>query len=89
MVCNVCEGIYSREEWWDHIISREHQQALHRENVKAPTAVLHGYDSPVKWEPLDRVWDDESPWRESDDDFATDDNNNLVPWSWRAKEAAI
>jgi len=59
------------------------------DNVKAPAAVLHGYDSPVKWEPLDRVWDDDSPWRESDDDFATDDNNNLAPWSWRAKEAAI
>ena len=89
IVCNSCDGIYSREEWWEHIISKEHQQSLHRQNVKDPASVLHGYDSPVKWEPLDRNWSDSSPWRESDDDFATDDNNNLVPWSWRAKEAAI
>ena len=39
------------------------------------------------WVPLP-VNGDDSPWRESDDDFAFDENNNLVPYSWRAREAA-
>ena len=73
---------------WDHIINREHQQALHRQNVQDPTSALPFVDSPIELEPLDRVLADSSPWRESDDDYARDDNNNLVPWSWRAKEAA-
>jgi hypothetical protein len=88
IVCNSCDGIYSREEWWDHIISKEHQQALHRQNVKDPTSVVPCCGSPVQWEPLGIDCSKESPWRESDDDYALDDNNNLVPWSWRARDAA-
>ena len=29
-----------------------------------------------------------SPWTLTDDDFAWDHNNNMVPWSWRAKATA-
>ena len=42
----------------------------------------------MQWEPLGIDCSKESPWRESDDDYALDDNNNLVPWSWRARDAA-
>jgi hypothetical protein len=88
IICEPCSGIYNREDWWDHIISKEHQQALHRQNVKVPTSVVPCCDSPVRWEPLGIDFAEESPWRESDDHYALDDNNNLVPWSWRAREAA-
>ena len=88
IICEPCSEVHHKEDWWDHIISKEHQQALHRQNVKDPTSVAPCCDSPVQWEPLGIDCSKESPWRESDDDYALDDNNNLVPWSWRARDAA-
>ena len=83
IVCQACDGIYSQEEWWDHIISKGHQQELHQQDVMDRGLV---YSDEI-WVPLP-VNGDDSPWRESDDDFAFDENNNLVPYSWRAREAA-
>jgi hypothetical protein len=44
-------------------------------------------DASNDWSPLPANRPPDSPWNELDDDFAMDGNNNLVPWSWRARLA--